>query len=349
MRMDGSSRCAGGVDSDDEVDDSGAGAAAPAPKKPRLKGDAWFGSTKTAYFAKKKFGVDSTCVVKTAHSCPPKKQLEPLPRAGPRGPHRTYEAEIDGVKLIAVGYKYNTSSVCSFISTCGVATAGQPHTASYAAGGGKVQKAPVYRPKVIEQYYEHCTMIDDHNKYRQSHLAVELSWPTSDCWFRLLCTTAGVCVTDMYLVVRQQQRLPGVCSTEAHTVADTIRRFVQVLTARTLGVKRPPQSNPRGDVVGAGGGLHYSVPATRRAPPRKPASKLCAVNKKPPGKGARVKTEQPRCKVCHKATSRLCGLCEGACCPRTSTRPCWQTHIDTKVTGLKHSGARVPRSGTANG
>ena len=46
--------------------------------------------------------------------------------------------------------------------------------------------------------YAYLPLIDEHNKQRQSLLNLEHSWPTRNCWFRLLVTLVGMCVVDLH-------------------------------------------------------------------------------------------------------------------------------------------------------
>ena len=55
----------------------------------------------------------------------------------------------------------------------------------------------------VSIYYVHflckfLPIIDEHNKQRQSILAIEHKWQTSDCWFRLLTTMLGFSIVDMH-------------------------------------------------------------------------------------------------------------------------------------------------------
>ena len=46
--------------------------------------------------------------------------------------------------------------------------------------------------------YEFLPIIDEHNKQRQSILAIERKWQTRHCWFRLLTTMVGFSIVDMH-------------------------------------------------------------------------------------------------------------------------------------------------------
>mmetsp|Transcript_6315 Transcript_6315/g.13830 ORF Transcript_6315/g.13830 Transcript_6315/m.13830 type:complete len:115 (-) Transcript_6315:133-477(-) len=54
----------------------------------------------------------------------------------------------------------------------------------------------VERPTLVSQYFKDSPKVDNHNQTRQHELALEEEWQTQDCWFRLLTTLFGICVTD---------------------------------------------------------------------------------------------------------------------------------------------------------
>ena len=62
---------------------------------------------------------------------------------------------------------------------------------------GCVQTKELARPAVAHIFYEFAPLIDEHNKARQSCLALEECWLTKDCWLRLMTTFTGMAVVDM--------------------------------------------------------------------------------------------------------------------------------------------------------
>lgn len=303
-------------------------------------GDSWFGSVKTAWYLKSEFEVDSTFVVKTAHKVFPKRRLTSLLAGKPRGSHRVLTAEIKGVKMLAVGYKYNTTSTIYFISTCGVTTAGEPHIAKWATEGGVVRQASVFRPGLCAEYYKYCTKIDDHNHLRQSSLALERHWKTQGCWFRLLCTICGMCATDLFLATKFAGRLPSrVCNADAG--GERLKTYVQHLCKRLLVPKFNVSKRSKRKAHVADGLHHPEQYKNARSSPRKPVP----VNRNRPELGVRIPRDELHCKVCKMKTDNICthcrgaGNCTGAACRRGMRDPCcWQLHIDNEYTGLLNSG-----------
>jgi len=61
------------------------------------------------------------------------------------------------------------------------------------------------RPDIIHFLYEYAPLIDEHNKARQSVLALEQRWLTKDPWFRSVITLLGMSIVDMYRMYRHYQ------------------------------------------------------------------------------------------------------------------------------------------------
>jgi predicted GTPase len=95
--------------------------------------NSWFSSVKTAE-AIHESGHEWIGVVKTSHSLFPKKALEDKLKTWLDGMNLTLEATTSkGVRLIAVGYKYNSSKVLCFVATKNVGStiAGDPYRACF--------------------------------------------------------------------------------------------------------------------------------------------------------------------------------------------------------------------------
>ena len=54
------------------------------------------------------------------------------------------------------------------------------------------------RPDVCDFIFRFLPIIDNHNKLRQHHLALEKTWLTKKPWFRLYTTLIGMSVVDLY-------------------------------------------------------------------------------------------------------------------------------------------------------
>ena len=60
-----------------------------------------------------------------------------------------------------------------------------------------MQEKELPRPTIAHLLYEFLPLIDEHNKTRQSALALEKVWMTKNCWVRLITTFLGMSVVDM--------------------------------------------------------------------------------------------------------------------------------------------------------
>ena len=315
-----------------------------------MYGDSWFGSVKAVWQAKKKQGIDMTCVVKTAHSLFPKARLTALLDGKPRGSCRVLTTTIDGIKAAAVGYKYNTSSTLYFVTTCGVTTAGGPHVAQWTTGAGDVHTTAAPRPDLCAQYYNNCTKIDDHNHYRQHYLHLERPWAAQDCWPRLLTSICAMCVAGLYLARKHVGKLlPGGTDDD-----ERIKSFVQHLCKKMLVQKYYPKarmtSKRKAALIDPRGGLHV---CTEYEKEHGGPTKRRPVNSKKPGQGTRVDKPRIWCKVCKaNKTNNICLHCKGggnstgAVCSRGTREPCcWQRHLDEQFDGLANSGPPAPPNG----
>jgi hypothetical protein len=82
-----------------------------------IVGDSWFSSVKTAE-ALHECGHEWIGIVKTSHSLYPKKELEAKMKNWPGGKSLVMEStNAKGVKLIAIGFKYNSSKFICFVAT----------------------------------------------------------------------------------------------------------------------------------------------------------------------------------------------------------------------------------------
>jgi hypothetical protein len=170
-------------------------------------GDAWFGSIMTAVEVKKRFGVHSTFIIKNNRTFFPMRALKSVldARYGehPAGHWVVFTTEISGVKLIALAYAWSQKGVSYFISTCGSTNMSRvKYLSSFEDEFGNVSHKTIDRPELCHFLYEYLPLIDEHNKQRQRLLALEKSWPTRCCWFRLLVTLVGMSVVDCQRLYR---------------------------------------------------------------------------------------------------------------------------------------------------
>jgi hypothetical protein len=164
-------------------------------------GDSWFASVKTAE-AIKDLGHELCGPVKTNYSLFPKDELERILQEWPGGTSLVLESTTPakGVKLLAIGYKYNSRKVLNFVATknAGPTTPGTPYRARFVDDYENLRSRPVVRPAILSSYFMNCNAVDKHNQARQAELKLEKYWKTHNVWFRLVTTIIGVVVTDAW-------------------------------------------------------------------------------------------------------------------------------------------------------
>jgi hypothetical protein len=170
-------------------------------------GDAWFGSVMTCVEVMKQLEVHSTFIVKNNVLFYPQGALHTILKARhgdrPAGHWVVMRATIADVKLTAIAYAWSQKGVSYFISTCG-STEPSPikYESKFEDEWGNTNFRELDRPQIVHFLYEYLPLIDEHNKQRQSILALEKRWLTKDPWFRLLCTVVGMSVVDMHRCFR---------------------------------------------------------------------------------------------------------------------------------------------------
>jgi Transposase IS4 len=163
-------------------------------------GDSWFGSVDVTVYVKKNFGCNFIGVVKNSHSKYPKVFLEKTMAEWPGGSHLVLETTIDGVDVVAVGYKYNKKRVNCFVFSkgSGHTEPGECYEVKWKDDNGNTRHRDVPRPQVVANYYKNSNTIDVFNQSRQHHLRLEKYWITEDGYFRLITTLFGIVVTDAW-------------------------------------------------------------------------------------------------------------------------------------------------------
>ena len=116
----------------------------------------------------------------------------------PPGSHLVLEGTYLDVPLLAVGYKYNKRKVCCFVATKGAGHTepGVCYEAKWKDNNMNTRSRDVPRPEIVAKYFIRSNGIDVHNQTRQSDLALEKHWVTTDGFFRLVTTMFGINVTD---------------------------------------------------------------------------------------------------------------------------------------------------------
>eukprot|EP00873_Tetraselmis_striata_P019891 jgi/Tetstr1/440155/TSEL_028512.t2 len=168
-----------------------------------LLGDAWFGSVKAAVQVGK-MGRHFIGVVKTGHGLFPKAFLKSHLASAPAGSMVALSAIVDGVDLMAVGYKYNMRKVLFFVATAGAGALedGNPYIQRWADDFGNTVTRSIPRLSVLSNYFERSPGVDNHNQSRRHDLALEEARNAHDCWFRLATTLCGIVTTDCWKITK---------------------------------------------------------------------------------------------------------------------------------------------------
>lgn len=272
--------------------------------------------------------------VKTAHSLYPKKYIENVLGPLPAGARIVLEGTVDGVQLLAIGYKYNRRKVLCFVATkgAGVTTNAQPYLQSlqrWADIHGNVITKEIPRPAIISEYFSVSPKIDNHNQSRQSDLALEECWLTQDCWFRLHTTVQGMVVTDAWKLLKHH--LSGRHRMAQQTIKDFADELSYALLTNGLrdSAGRLRQVRPARD--GTAPPVGHLASRAEQPPPPPPANQHFARQHK---RAAPGKVKQGRCRWClvknskESWTTYFCNACGiDICVPGAHGRDCWERHI----------------------
>jgi len=165
-------------------------------------GDAWFGSINTVVELKRRVEVNSTFIVKQNKKYFPMEVLRTLlllrfPRR-PAGHWVIMKATISEVDVFVMAYAWSNRGITFIVSSCGETIRHEiDYRSKFDDGHGNVQSKFLARPAIAHMLFEFLPLIDEHNKARQSHLALERRWQTTSCWFRLSTTFIGMAIVDL--------------------------------------------------------------------------------------------------------------------------------------------------------
>ena len=303
-------------------------------------GDAWFGSVSLLLLLFLYFGVFGTFVIKNNTHLFPKRQLcERLkaigggasPKAGTwTSCTREFELKKDAsssavvVTVLCLAYAWSRKGVAYFVSSCGsTAPHASPYQSAYENEWGQVCTKDIPRPSICSFVYEYLPSIDEHNRQRQALLAIELAWPTTDCWMRLVQTIVGMCVVDF-------KRIMNRLHPERHekidilTFADLLVGGMPILPSRLPEVT--PSAFAPGDMLAAPGAVGANMPPLVRIKDKdgkttKPVRQT--------GDSVRVRAGckvgppvQGKCWVCKKYMPAGKYTDTAFCCPRCKTPIC---------------------------
>jgi hypothetical protein len=166
-----------------------------------IRGDAWFGSVRTANEVALR-GHEAVFQIKQYHSNFPKEFIKEALKDAPGGVHILLEGKTESkVPLLALGYRYSRKTVLHFvpIKNAGSTKPGTPYQMRYTDSFGNICTRYVDRPQVVSNFFAGSNVIDTHNQLRQDSLKLEKKWITQNPWFRLATTLIGITVTDSAL------------------------------------------------------------------------------------------------------------------------------------------------------
>ena len=110
-----------------------------------------------------------------------------------------------GRPLLDIGYKYISRKVLGFISTDGAGSTepGDPYLSCFPEIYSNVSVSPVVRPHFPVKYFNAYNEIENHNRMRQSNIALKKYWVTHSGYFRLETAVAlGMVITEGKLLYR---------------------------------------------------------------------------------------------------------------------------------------------------
>ena len=163
-------------------------------------GDSWFDSVKSMMKIKMVLPKEKEAFfqIKTAHRLFHKHYIEELLNKEPGGTSvKLQTAVVEGVSLIALGYKYQKNQTMHFIMSqnAGSTAPGEPYEMKFPDSNGNVNIRQVPRPAIVSEYFKHSNCVDVHNQLRQSAVKLEKKWVTKDPFFRLHTTIVGMFLT----------------------------------------------------------------------------------------------------------------------------------------------------------
>lgn len=137
--------------------------------------DAGYGSVQTVLAVKKICGMDSLMAVKTITTGFPKKRLQEMLASKPLGGSAFLVAYVQGVRLIAVGWKVKEKMNAFYIATFGTTTMGvSARKKRFSAERKMNMNYEVTRPLLVEFYHTWFNKVDVSNKIRQAGFRLEM-------------------------------------------------------------------------------------------------------------------------------------------------------------------------------
>ena len=344
----------------------------PAPLGYRriILGDAWFTNVATAVEVARRKPVDVAQdeigdaandaepehwhdhyvgVLKNGHARYPKDYIKSALHGRAAGTQVVLTATVDGVELVAIGWRQSRESILYFIMTRGASSTradpSDPHIQRWIDANGNAADRHIPRPQVATLYFKGNNVIDVHNQHRQGTLALEKKWSTHDCWFRLFTTLVGICTVDAMMMHRHfKKQRPDDSETKTLTFAALLAKKLvdnkwddgerETALNATPAVMPPPPPRMSGNAEVWQG--------AQTAPARLPThagSAGCALVKIEDEDNRREGDKRKGCHVCwdlEKKVRKSQWACacfqKGICGPGTGRR-CFEIHVGNRLRG----------------
>ena len=200
-----------------------------------VKGDAWFGSIKTCANLKAK-GFESVLQIKQNSALFPKHYVNDILKDAPGGVFIVLSGSLNGIPLIATGYRYSRKTILYFVMSerAGTTVLGDPYRMKYTDRYGNLCERLVDRPDFISRYFKDSNKIDAHNHVRQYELGLEKKWPTRDPIFRLVTTIIGMNVTDTWKLAFHHRIIDPNRAAFGEDKKTSIQRFAEFLSIQLI-------------------------------------------------------------------------------------------------------------------
>ena len=156
-------------------------------KRKRLHlADSWFGPVKDVENVVES-GHHGTSIIKTSHSCSPKKWLNATMKDMPGRTLIVLKGAIEELNcnLARIGCKHNKKIVLNFALTQGAGSSepGVPYEARFPDKHGNLCVRHVALPQVIAKYFKCSNKIGVHDQVRQFGIGLKKKWKTPNPCF----------------------------------------------------------------------------------------------------------------------------------------------------------------------
>ena len=219
-----------------------------------VHGDAWFGniaSVRAVAGESASAGPGRECcfTMKGHSKLFPTRALHQLLQHQPGGVSAVFKGYCSVLKrnLLAIGWKFNSDKVLTFLATDGFATtepSPEPYRMRFPDEHGNMQFRDVPRPLLVHKHFEVLNCIDIHNHLRQENLALEENWITRNGNFRVLTSIIGFNVTDTYQLSKFHDLLGPLKYAGPHNEPIPIRNFAGVLAHQLIRLSQKNDLQP---------------------------------------------------------------------------------------------------------